>query len=1126
MNCLTKAVGTIVSALLFVNVAFVSNAEDWNGEVAARSFDYIDGGNNVYNINLTGDVTLAGTITIDRHVTVIIKNTSGSTKTIKGKTAFSTLFKDRGTLIIEGTDDKNRIIIDGGANLTLAAKDYRDNSDISINSGNVNNYSSENVNIASNSVFSSSNGFQLDWELIGSQGILSLKYVTIQNFYGKYFTSAAVKLGCNWSSSDDDKFMGDTTIDHCIFQFLTNPCGSAIYMTGDMTASSNASPQNRNQVVISNSEFRYCHTSGYTSAGYTLGGAIYTDNAWKGQVYMTNTKMHNNWTPKSCSCIKWTALGYTWVKLFIQDGCEFSYNVSGADAGALYVETLCDFAAGTIKINNNKCLGYGGGLYIKPMNLGSISGPYNYTLPASVEVGYNNDGYNNDTGVDCKGGGVAVRITWDCDLASGSTINLIVNGANIHDNNGVAEGGGIYFTHENTDKNYTCNVYLNSGTVANNVAYKNNSVSNGGGLYVWRTNILNDASKSGVFTFEKNRCEGYGGAICQQNNGTYDTDGFAVPNEGRIELRNSQMTFKSANEAVYGGAIAAWNSDAVTLENISFSGNGPTNYGNGLWTQDCKSVNLNGCSFTGNNGFKYGGGVYANHVILNSVNSNYNQNNGSYRGAGLYITNNSTATITGGQFYKNKLIGSFHDDEKPGYEGYGAGLYFGNGGTLTVNGVTFNNNEVKATEGSATGGGGGAIAIVNQRYYLSDEKYKFTEVEVDHAVANTTATLEGLSMAANQAISGDGGAIMIRSVNEDSKAISIEKAKVIEVTLKSSTITNNQAARGGAILADGNDYGKKGTVVYDDAILTMDNVTMTDNKATYGGAIGICQAKGTFNSGTIYNNSATADAVNEVSAKGGMWDNSAKGFGGGIFVSTGAIFNIEPASGALCAIYGNTATNGGDDIVCDGVGSAQVALPDLATANLGTYTGTYPYPVSQSAMGWIEDYNPGDLGYDLGFKKGTTGRYRIKRENREEGIENTMLSAEQRTSNSGTYLALSAGFPIYYAKLQKNGLNLGESAIFKIYGGSFTSEKPYLTTVLTGNGSDETSNKIALTPGPWTVEETGWSWSYTNTTGKTIDIDVAESTDGTKFEFSNDKKSDVSPHAESVKQNELNKKTE
>lgn len=1127
MNCLTKFASTIVFVLLFGSVALISNAatysETWDGNSTIGPKTY-SGNDNVYNINLTGDVTLAGAITIDRHVTVNITNTSGSSKIIKVISDVSPLFKNMGTLNIHGGNETNRIIIDGGADLKLNDKQVGGINDIGT--------------IYWGSYFVRS-GNALSWEMIGSQGNLSLKYVTIQNYENLSQPAAgAIKLGCSWLGAAE-AYMGATTIDHCIFQYLNSLHGSAIYMTGAMTESSNATPQNRNQVTITNSVFRYCCSKGHSSnqnSSTDFGGVIYTENGWTGQMHMTNTEMHHNWTPNSCACIKWTALGYSWVKLFIKDGCNFHDNYSGADAGAIYVETLCEFeASDSIRIKNNQCVGHGGGLFIKPMNLSDkITGPYNYTLPSTLVV-ENNNSHSTMALNSYKGGGVAVCVTGDCNLTAGSTINLNVNGAIIRNNESRGEGGGIYFTHENTNNNYTCNVFLNKGTIAYNKVRIHDGTSNGGGLYTWRTNILNNSSQSGTFLFYKNHCEGYGGGICQQNGEIYDVDGFAASNESRIELSNSQMSFVSANEALRGGAIAGLNSDAITLENITFNGNGPTHYGNGLWTQDCKSVNLNGCSFTGNNGCKYGGGIYANHVILSSVNTNYERNNSSYRGAGLYITNNSTATITGGLFYKNKLTGAFHDDEKPGYEGYGAGLYFGNGGNLTVSNVTFNNNEVKANTNTNTntGGGGGAIAIVNQRYVVTDDNYKFTEVEVDHAVPLTKCTLEGISLAANTANSGDGGGIMIRSVNEDTQELTIEKAKVVDVTIKSSTMKNCNATRGGAILADGNDWGL-GTPnqCYDDIHLTMEDVTLTDNIATYGGAIGICQAQGTFKSGTIYNNSATADVATGVSATGGMWDNNAKGFGGGIFVSGSALFNIIPADGALCAIYGNNATNGGNDIVVDGSGwngTTQVNLPDLATVNLGTYTGEYSYPVSQRAMGWVEDYNTGDSGYSSGFALGTAERYKTKRENRSSEIKNTLLSAEQRVAsgNVGKYLSLSAGFPIYYVTLKKNGLEPGESAIFNIYGGSFTFNKPYLTTILTGDGGESPTCKVALTPGPWTIEETNWSWSYSPQGDKKItkDVSLDENKDNTVYEFTNVKQTGISPGAESKQKNEFNNTT-
>ncbi|MGM9832265.1 MAG: hypothetical protein ACI31A_01070 [Candidatus Limisoma sp.] len=523
-------------------------------------------------------------------------------------------------------------------------------------------------------------------------------------------------------------------------------------------------------------------------------------------------------------------------------------------------------------------------------------------------------------------------------------------------------------------------------------------------------------------------------------------------------------------------------------------------------------------SFTSNSSQRFGGVVYANNADIKSENCTYESNKCPYRGAGLYITNNSTAEITDGEFNTNKLIGTFTNSSTDSKEGYGAGIYFGNGGSMTMSGVTFNDNEITANEGSATGGGGAAIAIANQQYGVSSS-------ETDEGVPTTTATLSGLTMSGNKALSGDGGAILIRNVDEADQSTTISKGKNISVGLSSSTFTGCQAIRGGAIFVDGNvpGLGTSGQC-YADVNLTMDNVTMTGNTATYAGAIGIHRAQASFSSGKIYSNYATSTAATGVTATKGMWSEGAKGFGGGIFVSNGAIFDITSGAGVLCAIYNNTATNGGNDIVADGAESfgtkTQLTLPDLATVDLDTFDGTYDFPVKQRAMGWIEDYNDSDTGYSSGFKKGATGRYRTKRVNRVLNIEDLMLSDGERTmtENEGIYLALSAGFPLYLAKLQKNGLvESSESAIFKIYGGSFTSDNPYLTTLVSGNAP--TCN-VVLTPGDWSFEENNWSWAY-NPDNKTKTIDVSITKDDTVFEFTNTEKSNVPPRAESKQINDF-----
>ena len=84
--------------------------------------------------------------------------------------------------------------------------------------------------------------------------------------------------------------------------------------------------------------------------------------------------------------------------------------------------------------------------------------------------------------------------------------------------------------------------------------------------------------------------------------------------------------------------------------------------------------------------------------------------------------------------------------------------------------------------------------------------------------------------------------------------------------------------------------------------------------------------------------------------------------------------------------------------------------------------------------------------------------------------------------------------------------------------------------VLTGNAAgSEVSRKIALTPGDWTVMETGWSWTYTGTSAsnETVlgnpaikrKIDDNPSNAERIFSFTNTKNTSV-PNAEKVKVND------
>ena len=134
------------------------------------------------------------------------------------------------------------------------------------------------------------------------------------------------------------------------------------------------------------------------------------------------------------------------------------------------------------------------------------------------------------------------------------------------------------------------------------------------------------------------------------------------------------------------------------------------------------------------------------------------------------------------------------------------------------------------------------------------------------------------------------------------------------------------------------------------------------------------------------------------------------------------------------------------------------------------------------------------------------------------------------------YVSVALGYKYVYVDIKKSGLKNGESAIFNIYSTKdvTASSTPYMQIVLTGNAAgSEVSRKIALTPGDWTVMETGWSWTYT---GKSASNETVLDNPASKrtihdnpsdaeriFSFTNTKKTSA-PNAEKVKVNDNMKK--
>ena len=335
-------------------------------------------------------------------------------------------------------------------------------------------------------------------------------------------------------------------------------------------------------------------------------------------------------------------------------------------------------------------------------------------------------------------------------------------------------------------------------------------------------------------------------------------------------------------------------------------------------------------------------------------------------------------------------------------------------------------------------------------------------------------------------------------------------------------------------------------------ILNMENTTVENNTAYVGAGMLFHYSILNYNNGLIrYNRAISRDGKKAPSTMNHIrHDDSSKtaegdydylkndqpneninGIAGGLFLGDHARSTFI---GNSFGIYGNYAEYGGDDIVSIGTDNngTVVTLPDVSKMSLNDFK----VDVTQAALFWAQDYIKNDTGYgnkpSNATATSTVERYRTLLAARTENIASIPSGVDYREQ----YVSVALGYKYVYVDIKKSGLKNGESAIFNIYSTKdvTASSTPYMQVVLTGNATgSEVSRKIALTPGDWTVMETGWSWTYTgmSASNETVlgnpaikrTIPDNPSAADRIFSFANTKKTSA-PNAEKVKVNDKMKK--
>ena len=529
---------------------------------------------------------------------------------------------------------------------------------------------------------------------------------------------------------------------------------------------------------------------------------------------------------------------------------------SGSGGGGLKAVDNSQVTLDNVLITGNTS-SYGGGLYV-----GTNA---EVTLTNSTQI-------DNNTAT-VAGGGARV---WGI-LTSQDTTSDITNNSAPHGGGVSVKGGELHLINADMSGNQATAadgkggaILLEDGAIAtmtgaNAWIYNGNQAYDGAGIYADGSEIF-----LGTATIGGNIASNGGGGIYLTNDSSLSASDATI----------GKGTYPYGNEAAYGAGIC------VAGSTVDFGG---TIFNNLATTQ--------------------GAGIYAEASTINLTNATVggtdtNQANqlgpDGHMGAGLYFKDATQATL-------NNTMVSGNSFQTTGYT-YGGGAYVANGSVLTLNSSTIENHLVP----SETTGRGAGIYI----------DYSTVTMDNSAIVSNTagqsgggirlygTSTLtvlNGSTIADNQSLNGEGGAIaaigsptinisnailMGNTASTDGGAIYLDAGTL---NMAYTHLYGNSAERGGAIYQTGT------------AASEVSNSLIYSNTSTTGFGAGIRTFGGTFDmthvtlanniNGAGYSQSNTTGNASNCIA----WGNAS----GGFWVTSGTIdgtCNIDQSGNVGSAI--------------------------------------------------------------------------------------------------------------------------------------------------------------------------------------------------------------------------------
>ena len=363
-----------------------------------------------------------------------------------------------------------------------------------------------------------------------------------------------------------------------------------------------------------------------------------------------------------------------------------------------------------------------------------------------------------------------------------------------------------------------------------------------------------------------------------QNGGGFAIDSAVVQLED-LTITGNEAVGGNGNGEVGGGGIYASHAD-VSMRIVTVSENsvtGSSSDGGGILVR-YGSLTMDGCHVERNTAPDCGGGMILRHSVLNAAKSFFENNTAKF-GAGIYFGDTPNEAEEGCSGEHNHLItdstisgNTVLDPEN----GIGGGMYVGTTSNLTLRNSKLLNNDGATQGGAIVAYSAGTIELDGVSISENKAQSGAGILALCTAVCNTDIRLlNGTAIDANTA-TGYGGGIYANAI-----------AKELNVTVTNSSVSGNTAAGGAGIFT----Y-KSGSAVIN--VDLQSGAVMHDNNAVVnmGGAI------------YAYN----AANIN-IAANSAVYNNTAAGYGGGIYASAS---NINIAANS--AVYNNTAATAGDDL--------------------------------------------------------------------------------------------------------------------------------------------------------------------------------------------------------------------